>query len=189
MPAITLKNGLISYYGNPAGYTEKDTAVVDRCFQNGELTAWLQGRALTPRWTDGVLERLLAGEQLVGNDESAAPLKNVRVWQLKADTDVRMKFIGLDELKKQFGQPDPRNYRIAYDGQLGISDLAAIERRCVDNPPPGYDGHALSISDIIELYDESGSQCHYVDRVEFKQIDFAPKPPTQGMEQSMSPSF
>jgi hypothetical protein len=26
MPGITLKNGLISYYGNPAGYTEKEKA-------------------------------------------------------------------------------------------------------------------------------------------------------------------
>lgn len=56
MPGITLKNGLISYYGNPAGYTEKDNAVMDNIFQNDELSAWLQSRSLTPQWTDGVME-------------------------------------------------------------------------------------------------------------------------------------
>ena len=54
MPGITLKNGLISYYGNPAGYTEKETAIVDSIFQNDELTNWLKSRSLTPQWTDGV---------------------------------------------------------------------------------------------------------------------------------------
>lgn len=61
MLGIALKNGLISYYGNPAGYTEKEKAVVDSIFRNDELTAWLKNRSLTPHWTDGVMERLAAG--------------------------------------------------------------------------------------------------------------------------------
>ena len=48
MLGITLKNGLISYYGNPAGYTDKEKAIVDSIFQNDELTIWLQSRSLTP---------------------------------------------------------------------------------------------------------------------------------------------
>ena len=189
MAAITLKNGLISYYGNPAGYIEKETAVVDSGFQNDELSAWLQSRSLSPRWTDGVLERLLAGEQYVGNNESAAPLKNVRIWQLKPETDVRMKFISLDELERQFGQPCRAHYRIAYDGQLGTNDLAGIEQRCADNPPPGYKGHMLSMSDVVELYDAHGSEFHYVDRTAFRQIEFAPEQQEQDMEMTMSQSF
>lgn len=195
MPGITLNNGLISYYGNPAGYivsnepTEKDTAVMDSIFQNDELSAWLQNRSLTPQWTDGVLERLLAGEQMGVGSETAAPLKNVRIWQLKPDSDIRMKFIGLEEVKKQFDQPDPAHYRIAYDGQLGTNDLEAIYERCNINHPPGYNGHSLSMSDVVELYDASGGEYHYCDRFGFKQIDFAPEEPTQGMEQTMSQSF
>ena len=53
MPGITLQNGLISYYGNPAGYTEKNKAVVDRIFQSDELSGWLRGRGLAAEWTDG----------------------------------------------------------------------------------------------------------------------------------------
>lgn len=189
MPGITLKNGLISYYGNPAGYTEKNAAVVDSIFQNDELSAWLQNHSLTPQWTDGVMERLLAGEQMGVGSETAPPLKNVRIWQLKPDSDIRMKFIGLEEVEKQFGQPDPAHYRIAYDGQLGTNDLEAIYERCNINHPPGYNGHSLSMSDVVELYDSSGSEYHYCDRFGFKKISFEQSEPTQGMDQTMSQSF
>ena len=91
MSGISLKNGLISYYGNPAGYTEKEKAVVDSIFRNDELSGWLKSRSLTPKWTDGVMERLLAGERM-GGIEGATPLKNVRIWQL-TDVDILMKFI------------------------------------------------------------------------------------------------
>lgn len=189
MPGITLKNGLISYYGNPAGYTEKDTAVVDHIFQNDELSAWLQSRSLSPQWTDGVMERLLAGEQMGAVGETAAPLKNVRIWQLKPETDVYMKFISLDEMTKNFGHPAPEHYRIAYDGQLGTNDLEAIYTRCNVNHPPGYNGHSLSMSDVVELYDSTGSEYHYCDRFGFKQIEFEQQGQSQDMGISMSQSF
>lgn len=188
MPGITLKNGLISYYGNPAGYIEKDGAMMDSIFQNDELSAWLQNRSLTPRWTDGVMERLLAGEQ-IGGTESAAPLKNVRIWQLIPDSDIRMKFISLEEMQKDFGQPDPAHYRTTYDGQLGTNDLEAIYERCNIDHPPGYNGHSLSMSDVVEFYDHIGSEFHYCDRFGFTPIDFTASGQTEDMGMSMSQSF
>ena len=38
--------------------------------------------------------------------------------------------------------------------------------------PDGYTGHSLSMSDILELYDEYGSTFHYVDRIGFQQVEF-----------------
>lgn len=185
MPGITLKNGLISYYGNPAGYTEKEKAVVDSIFRNDELTAWLKSRSLTPQWTDGVMERLAAGERMGGMDESAAPLKNVRIWQLKPDTDVYRKFISYEETVRQFGEPSPEHYRTAYDGQMDTNDLEAIYTRCNTNHPPSYDGHSLSMSDVVELYDENGSEFHYCDRFGFQKISFGEPEQTQTMGMSM----
>jgi hypothetical protein len=172
MPGITLKNGLISYYGNPAGYTQKEKAVVDSIFRNDELTAWLKSRSLTPQWTDGVME-------------SAVPLKNVRIWQLKPDTDVYMKFISYEETVRQFGEPSPEHYRVAYDGQLDTNDLEAIYTRCNVNHPPGYDGHSLSMSDVVELYDAEGSEFHYCDRFGFQKISFGEPEQTQTMGMRM----
>lgn len=184
MPGIFLKNGLISYYGNPAGYTEKQKAVVDSIFRNDELSGWLKSRSLTPEWTDGVMERLLAGERM-GGMEAVTPLKNVRIWQLKPDVDILKKFISYEEMVRQFGEPSPEDYRIAYDGQLGTNDLEAIYARCNINHPPGYNGHSLSMSDVVELYDARGSEYHYCDRFGFEQISFEGPEQTQTMDMGM----
>lgn len=184
MSGISLKNGLISYYGNPAGYTEKEKAVVDSIFRNDELSGWLKSRSLTPEWRDGVMERLLAGDQM-GGMEAATPLKNVRIWQLKPDVDVLMKFISYEEMVRQFGEPSPEDYRIAYDGQLDTNDLEAIYARCNLNHPPGYNGHSLSMSDVVELYDAQGSEYHYCDRLGFQRISFGGPEQTQTMGMGM----
>lgn len=184
MPGISLKNGLISYYGNPAGYTEKEKAVVDRIFQNEELSVWLKSRSLNPHWMDGVMERLIAGERL-GGIETSAPLKNVRIWQLKADVDIHMKFISYEEMVRQFGEPTPEDYRVAYDGQLDTNDLETIYERLSTRQPPGFSGHPLSMSDIIELYNDADSEFYYADRKVFQQIDFGSSEQTQTMGMSM----
>lgn len=90
MQGITLNNGLIAYYGNPAGYIEKNAAVVDRIFENEELTSWLQSRSLTLEVTDGVMERLAAGgaaRRVSRNRRTAEKC----IWQLRPETDVYMK--------------------------------------------------------------------------------------------------
>lgn len=188
MLGISLKNGLISYYGNPAGYTEKDKAIVDNIFRNDELSCWLKSCSLTAEWTDGVMERLIAGERMCGTEDAAVLLKNVRIWQLGSESDVRMKFVGYDEMVRDFGEPNPENYRIAYNGQLGTNELEAIYTRCNVSHPPGYEGHSLSMSDVVELYDESGSEFYYCDRFGFKQIAFEPEQ-SQGMANTMTQSF
>ncbi len=189
MQGITKKGGVVFYYGNPAGYVNKENAIMDSIFQNEELESWLQKKGLVPQWTDGVMERLLAGEQLAGSIEAAAPLKSVRIWQLKPDTDVYMKFISFDEMISQFGEPSPEHYGIVYDGQLETNDLEAIYTRCNINHPPGYRGHSLSMSDVVELYDSTGCEYHYCDRFGFQQIEFEPQNQPHDMELSMSQSF
>lgn len=189
MQGITEKGGIIFYYGNPAGYVDKENAIMDSIFQNEELESWLQKKELVLQWTDGVMERLLAGEQITGSIEAATPMKSVRIWQLKPETDVYMKFIGLDEMISQFGEPSPEHYSVVYGGQLGTNDLEAIYTRCNSNHPQGYAGHSLSMSDVVELYDEKGSEYHYCDRFGFKQIVFKEGDQAQGMAESMSQSL
>lgn len=183
MPGITLQNGRISYYGNPAGYTEKNKAVVDRIFQSDDLSAWLRGRGLAAEWTDGVMERLIAGEKL--GAETTTPLKNVRIWQLRPEVDVRMKFISYTDMARQFGEPCPEDYHIAYDGQLDTNDLEAIYDRFDTHPPAGSSGQALAMSDVVELYDGSGGDFYYTDRRGFQKIDFSPREQTQDMKMTM----
>jgi len=98
-----------------------------------------------------------------------------------------MKFIGYDELLERFGEPDPNNYQAVYDGEVETNNLDELFAKFNLNHPPGYEGHSLSMSDVVELYDSSGSTFHYVDRFGFKEISF--QPPEQELYQGPTMSL
>ncbi len=171
MKSIEIKNGCVFYYGNPAGYVDQGAAVLDNQFHSEELEAWIEKRGLIPEWMDGIYDRLANGAP-ARPGETAAPLKSCRIWQLRPDVDVMMKFISYGELVDRFGEPDPANYNLVYDGQIETNDLDAIWTKFNNHHPPGYTGYSLSMSDVVELYDHTGSEFHYVDRFGFQPIAF-----------------
>lgn len=185
MRGIELKNGCIFYYGNPSGYVEDDTAIVDPIFQNEEFSQWLSNRKLKPKWTEGVFERLSKEGVILINNERPVPLKDCRIWQLRADISPECKFIGYEELKESFGEPDKNNYELVYEGEIETNDLESIYTKFNLNHPRGFTGHSLSMSDVVELYDDNGSEFYYVDRFGFKEIDFEGKGQTQDINMSI----
>lgn len=172
MSGIEMKNGCIVYYGNPAGYIKENKATVDKMFQSKEFEEWLSEKMLVPNWTDGVFEKLSKGEK-AAELEDRKPLKNVRIWQLKADSDFELRFRAYLEVVKASGEPSKSNYETVYEGELETNDLESIFAKFNTEHPNGFKGHSLSISDVVELYDESGSEFYYVDRVGFQKIGFA----------------
>lgn len=185
MNGISIKKDRILFYGNTAGYVDGGKAVVDPIFHCEELKDYLTvKKGLTVQWTDGVYDRLANSKPDM--DGNAPVLKACRIHQLKPEVDVMMKFIGYDELLERFGEPKPENYRVVYDGQLETNDLDAIYEKFNLNHPPDYQGHSLSMSDIIELYDDNGSTFYYVDRFGFKEIDFQAPALKQSSIQGMS---
>ena len=108
------RNRLI-FYGNPVGYVKADTAVVDEMFRTDELNQYLSRMNLTPRWEDGIFDRLVSGE--VTGEELAQSRKGCRIWQLKKDVDVAMRFIGYEDQVRKFGEPDAENYTLVFDGR------------------------------------------------------------------------
>lgn len=125
MNGISIKNHRILFYGNTAGYIENGKAIVDPMFHCEELKDYLtEKQGLEIEWTSGVFDRLASGK--LDPDGNAPILKACRIHQLKPDVDAMMKFIGYDELTKSFGEPNPENYKVVYDGQLETNDLDAI---------------------------------------------------------------
>lgn len=163
------RNRLV-FYGNMVGYIKDNTAVVDEMFQTDELEKYLSRLNLTPQWEEGIFDRLSAGD--VSSEELDQPRKGCRIWQLKKDVDVTMRFIGYEDLVKKFGEPDADNYTQVFDGDLGTNDPEKIYAICRDDPPPGYQGYRMALSDVVELYDGSGSEFYYCDRVGFRPIQF-----------------
>lgn len=130
-------------------------------------------RGLDIEWTPGTAERLIKGTP--DREGDTQPLKKCRIWQLRPDVNPRMKFMEYCELLNNFGELDPDNYRQVYDDNVGTHNLDAILIKFTVAPPPGYKGHRPSTSDIIELYDTSGSSFFYQDGSCFRKISFHPQ--------------
>ena len=189
MKQIQIENGVIRYYGNRVGRVTEGCAVVDPMFQNEALESFLrkQRNIQKIQWQDGIYDRLANSQQ---DMESAKGLKDVRIWQLRGDVDVHMKFLALFQMEQQYGSPKPDFYIKVYEGASDTNDLEELYDKFRYHPPSGYTGdnqtlsvsaasvtsgytgHGLSISDVLELYDETGSSFFYVDRYDFKRIDF-----------------
>lgn len=186
MSGIQIKNNRILYYGNTAGYIEKGKAVVDPMFENDELKAYLSNtKGFDVEWKSGVYERLTEGT--LDSEGIAQQLKKCRVWQLRPDVDPMMKFIGYDEMLERFGEPDPDNYKMVFDGKVDTNNLDELFAKFNLAHPSGYEGHSLSMSDVVELYDSSGSSFHYVDRFGFAEVSF--QPPEQELYQGPTMSM
>ena len=182
MNQIRIENGIIMFYGNKAGRVEDGCAVADPMFKGDELCRFLERhqQIREVKWMDGIFDRLMAGGQ---EGAAAQALKNVRVWQLKPDVDVYMKFIGYEEMCRKFGQPDRENYQAVYDGAAQTNDLEELYMKFGNDGstlPASYKGHSLSMSDVLELYDSAGSNFYYVDRIGFREIGFDAPQQAQG---------
>lgn len=166
-------DGIIEYYGNKAGYIKDGQAVVDTMFKREDIEDYLREQNGFPViWKDGIYDLILAG-----SPEQAVNCKMCRIHQLKPESDVRMRFISYSQLKsKGFGEPDVVNYQVVYDGDIGTNNLDEIYAKCNEaEMPDGYHGHSLSISDLIELYDENGRDFYYVDHTGF--VNLGKNPP------------
>lgn len=115
MKPIQIQNGVIVYYGNRVGMIQDGKAVVDPMFERKELKEFLecQYSIQNVKWKSGIFDRLMSQPML--SCEQAA-MKHVRVWQLKPDVDICMKFICYEEMCKHFGPPCEDDYKIVYDG-------------------------------------------------------------------------
>lgn len=173
MKSIYIENGIIMYYGSRVGTITGGCAVADPLFQGPELTDFLskQRNIQEIQWMNGLYDRLMNAPKEA--DIRQAVLKNVRVWQLRPDVDIRIKFIPFEELHRNFGLPDLSNYERVYDGAADTNDLESLYLKFRDQNPPGFAGYPMSISDVIELYDSQGSSFYYVDRRGFQQVEFS----------------
>ena len=97
-------------------------------------------------------------------------------------------------LKAGYQQPPAGSYRLVYDGELihprEWTEKTVLERiyeHCNDYLPDGYQGHSLTMSDIVELYDGDNRDFFYRDEDGFTPVRFdaeqaAPLDDTDGDE-------
>lgn len=75
-------------------------------------------------------------------------------------------------------------YQVVFDNAVDTNNLdeiwAAFYRK-----PLGSDGQPLAISDLIELYDDSGSQFYYVDRTAIVPVQLEAPEQEPGMTMTL----
>jgi len=102
------------------------------------------------------------------------PAKKCRVYQL---TDKGCQFwFRPYELVQALGLTAPQGdlYHVVYDGDLHTDELEEIFYILNCRHPEGYKGWSLSMSDIVELYDEKQSAYYYCDTFGFQEVPFVP---------------
>ena len=96
----------------------------------------------------------------------------IRVYQINMSRDVnRLAFMNYEFVMGHGWKPEL--YDLVFDGDLPVKTLEGIYALLnIGEKPKGYNGHSLSVSDIVELIDGDKSEFHYCDSFGWKTIAF-----------------
>lgn len=178
---IEHKNEQIIFYGNPAGILKESKVILDKMFQCKEFEKWLEEKKLEAVWKEGIFERMARGKLMDEQLVLSEPLKKIRIWQLKPDSDFNLRFSNYEYLKKNHLEPTIGNYATVFDGALATNDLEEIYTKFNVDHPDDFEGHSLSISDVVELYDENSRDFYYVDSMGYEKVGFTNEEMKQDM--------
>lgn len=113
MKNIFFRDGILIYYGNPAGYLSEGKVVLDSIFDKEEIIAFLSEKEkLAVEIRSGVYDRLSEGGGMEMTVE-ASKGRRIRIYQLKQDSPFMMRFISLAEREKRgFENHSKRSMRL-----------------------------------------------------------------------------
>ena len=98
----------------------------------------------------------------------------IAVYQTTAEGK---KFLPLEQMEK-VGGPDPAEYRTVFRGDVPAENLEDVFRILNTERPGTYQGHSLSVSDIVEIPAHGTGNagvdpgCYFCDRTGFQKISF-----------------
>ena len=173
MKNIYFRDGILIYYGNPAGYLSEGKVVLDSIFDKEEIIAFLSEKEkLAVEIRSGVYDRLSEGGGMEMTVE-AAKGRRLRIYQLGQDSPIMMRFISLAERKKRgYDRPRREEYVRVYEGEIENYSLEEVWEKYGRRVPEGFQGHALSISDVVEFADGEVSRFFYVEPSGYEEIRF-----------------
>ena len=104
----------------------------------------------------------------------------INIYQINQDRDTqRLKFMGLDAVRKvlQSAEPDCAAYDKVYSGNVKCRNLEDVFVLFQSGRPEGFQGHSLSVSDVVEVEDAASITpgFYFCDSIGFKEIPFRPE--------------
>lgn len=113
-----------------------------------------------PEWAAGRLSQIRATQM------------QIRIFQIKEDTEQPQKRFRNYEETQRLGGVDAADYQQIYGGTVNFITLEAVFALCNCRHPPGYVGHSLSVSDVVEICSGENKGYYFCDNIGFKKIDF-----------------
>ena len=142
-------------------------------FVGGEqpITEYLQVMAERDRESDKeILESAIGRNNenlyLLGTDERYA------IYQIRGASKGReYRFMGLDFATTHGMAVDAADYDFIYGGRLsGEETLDSLYEKFNLNHPAGYEGHSLSVSDVVVMQRDGQTKAYYVDSFGFQEL-------------------
>lgn len=104
----------------------------------------------------------------------------INIYQISQDRDTqRLKFMGLDAVRKvlRSAEPDCAAYDKVYSGDVKCRNLEDVFVLFQSGRPEGFQGHSLSVSDVVEVEDAASITpgFYFCDSIGFKEIPFQPE--------------
>lgn len=99
------------------------------------------------------------------------------IYQIKEDgKGHEYIFMGMEFLKKQNLEVEHADYRMVYQDKLTEEDtLDSLWEKFNLNHPEDFEGHSLSVSDVVAVRKDGELKCYYVDSFGFTELpDFLP---------------
>ena len=173
MKNIYFRDGILIYYGNPAGYLSEGKVVLDSIFDKEEIIAFLSEKEkLAVEIRSGVYDRLSEGGGMEMTVE-ASKGRRIRIYQLEQDSPFMMRFISLAERRKRgYDRPQLGEYVLVHEEEIEKFNLEEVWEKYGQAVPENFEGHALAISDVIEFADGDASRFFYIDAAGYEEIQF-----------------
>ena len=104
---------------------------------------------------------------------------DIKIYQINDTRDVdRIRFLGLDSLPAFQGNQEinSRIYDIVYQGNVEARDLEDVYRMFNTERPQEFNGHSLSVSDVVEVVEGPGMApgFYFCDCIGFQRVEFDP---------------
>lgn len=128
MKKIYVQNGILYYYGNPAGYLRGETIVLDSLFEKEELIRYIREKEQAEvEVRPGVYDCLAETGAVTEKEPVSGEERRLRIYQLGQESPLMMRFISLAERKKRgYGKPQREEYTLVYEGEIRKFDLEAV---------------------------------------------------------------
>ena len=98
----------------------------------------------------------------------------IRIYQIEMSLDEHnVAFRSYTEMQEKYPSGIPANlYRMMYEGVVPTKELSVVFYIFNMAHPQDYRARSLSVSDVIEIVEASGSTFYYCDTIGFREVLF-----------------